>query len=98
MRIDYCGFMIDGTPDEILRFVQLTQEQTLVARVTFDTETEHSPEPKHDPAPKPKNYKGLDVGKIKALRNAGWSLAKIADEMGCAPQTVANKLKEVGEK
>lgn len=34
----------------------------------------------------------LDDGKIGALRRAGWSLAKIADEMGCSAQTVANRL------
>lgn len=36
--------------------------------------------------------KPIDDGKIGALRKAGWSLVKIADEMGCSPQTVANRL------
>lgn len=40
----------------------------------------------------------LDDGKIKALRNAGWTLEKIADEMHCAPQTVANHLNAMGER
>ena len=40
----------------------------------------------------------LDDGKIKALREAGWSLEKIADEMGCTPQTVANHLNAMGGK
>jgi ribosome-binding protein aMBF1 (putative translation factor) len=34
----------------------------------------------------------FDEGKARALRNAGWSLEKIADEMKCSPQTVANHL------
>lgn len=39
--------------------------------------------------------KNLDIGKIRALRDAGWSLKKIAEEMGgCSPQTIANHLKE----
>lgn len=42
----------------------------------------------------PKNKKTLDMGKVKALRKAGWSLDKIADEMGVSPQTIANRLKE----
>ena len=42
-------------------------------------------------APKPK--KDIDMGKVKALRKAGWTLEKIADEMGCSAQTIANKLK-----
>lgn len=55
-------------------------------------------EPKPEQKPKPKkavNRKELDMGKVKALREAGWSLEKIADEMGCAAQTIANHLKEV---
>lgn len=34
-----------------------------------------------------------DIGKVKALKAAGWTLAKIADEFGVTPQTVANTLK-----
>ena len=36
----------------------------------------------------------LDAGKIRALANAGWSQAKIAEEMGCSVPTVARYLKE----
>lgn len=32
----------------------------------------------------------LDTGKMMALRNAGWSYEKIADEMGCSAGTVWN--------
>ena len=50
---------------------------------------------KKDLLKKPK--KTYDIGKIKALRDAGWTLKKIAEEMGgCSPQTIANKLKEAG--
>ena len=31
-----------------------------------------------------------DTGKMTALRNAGWSYEKIADEMGCSAGTVWN--------
>ena len=37
-----------------------------------------------------------DVGKICALRRASWSIAKIADEIGCSEQTVRNILKREG--
>lgn len=38
--------------------------------------------------------KELDMGKVRALREAGWSLKNIGDEMGCSPQTIANALQE----
>ena len=44
---------------------------------------------KEEPKRKP-----LDDGKIKALRKAGWSLEKIADEMGVSAQTVSNHLRK----
>ena len=48
---------------------------------------------------KPKQVRGpykkvLDVGKMKALRKANWTLAQIADEMRCSESTVCKKLKE----
>ena len=64
-------------------------------------ETEKPVKVEANPELKPKkqrkaiNRKELDMGKVKALRAAGWSFDKIADEMGCAPQTIANHLKEV---
>lgn len=36
--------------------------------------------------------KPLDMGKVRALREAGWSLKQIGDEMGVSPQTIANAL------
>lgn len=39
-----------------------------------------------------KGMRPLDMGKVKALRDAGWSFAKIADEMGVSHQTIANRL------
>lgn len=34
----------------------------------------------------------IDMGKVLALRNAGWTLKRIADEMKVSPQTIANRL------
>ena len=51
------------------------------------------PKKKYDPTPKTgTRRKDLDDGKIRALRKAGWTLEKIADEMGCTPQTIKNRL------
>mgnify|MGYP006078330835 FL=1 len=39
-----------------------------------------------------KAKKTVDVGKLIALHNAGWSVAKIADELGISTRTVYNYL------
>jgi DNA-binding NarL/FixJ family response regulator len=56
------------------------------------------PEPKPEKKPKKNTAKELDIGKIKSLREAGWTLAGIAREMGVSQQTIANHLKKVGMK
>ena len=43
------------------------------------------------------NKKVLDLGKIAALRNAGWSLEKIGQETHCSAHTVANHMDEAME-
>lgn len=53
------------------------------------------PEPKQEPKPK-KTGKEFDIGKAKALREGGWTLAGIAKELGCSQQTVANHLRKAG--
>ena len=39
----------------------------------------------------------VDIGKMKALREAGWSYAKIADEMRISEGSVYNYLKRAEE-
>lgn len=46
--------------------------------------------------PKKTEPKPFDTGKLKALLNGGWSVAKIADEMGVSVQTIYNKMKTEG--
>lgn len=41
--------------------------------------------------------KTIDRGKVKALHEAGWSNAKIADEMQCSAWSVSMILKEFRE-
>ena len=54
------------------------------------------PAPKESPAPeKKKRNRGIDYGKIKALKDAGWTAEKIADEMGISVATVYNHSKGV---
>jgi len=58
-------------------------------------------EEKKDPEPQVKPKIGrraldFDLGKAVLLKRGGWPLSKIADEMGCSPQTVANYLERAG--
>ena len=56
-------------------------------------------EQKKEPAPEKKTKKrksSFDLGKAKACLYAGWSIAKIADEMGCTDQTVRNNFQKAG--
>ena len=52
------------------------------------------PEQKTEPK---KARKAFDMGKLKALREGGWAVPKIADEMGVSEQTIYNKLKQLEE-
>lgn len=49
-------------------------------------------EPEPDEPEKPVARKVIDMGKVKALRKAGWSAKKIADEMGVCTSTIYNYL------
>ena len=80
MKTEYNGLTITGTPEEMIAFANL---------ITPKEEPKPEPEKKRAPALK----KALDMGKVKALRKAGWTLDKIADEMGVSPQTIAHRLK-----
>ena len=73
-------------------------------------EEDPQPEPKPEPEPKPKTEPkvktkpkaepkksgpaGIDHGKLIALHKAGWSIEKIADEMGCTTTTVRNHIRQ----
>ena len=45
-----------------------------------------------NPSGRPKR---VDVGKIKALHEGGWSTAEIAGELNCSGETVRRYLKEI---
>lgn len=42
--------------------------------------------------------KPIDDGRIMALRAAGWSYSKIADDLGCSPQTIVNHVEAMKNK
>ena len=109
MIIKYMDYEITGTPAEVMELINMTTKQTKTVLADMnecDSEIcvgdcdkcDKSTEQEVKPA-KPKQVRGpykkvLDVGKMRALRNANWSYAKIADEMRCSESTVYKKLKE----
>lgn len=59
-------------------------------------EPEKKPEKQSKPKKTAPKKKKFDTGKMIALLNGGWSVAKIADEMGCSTATIYNHMKEEG--
>lgn len=99
--------MTDDTPVEVLRLAEgylLSEPDTEPAPVPAPAKVEEikpagefTHEDQWAETDKPAQKKGkYDVGKICALRRASWSVAKIADEIGCSEQTVRNILKREG--
>lgn len=87
MYIKMNDYEIYGRPDEIVELIKL-----VVGRPGEEVSHEE-PAPAPDPAPKKPRVK-VDVGKIKALHKAGWTVPKIADEMRLSAPTVRKYLKE----
>ena len=77
---------IEGTVEEIKELLGIMQPKAVVQ--------EEQPKAVVKAKPKPKKKKEVDVGKIRALNKAGWSVEKIADEMRIGKSTVYKKLKE----
>ena len=58
---------------------------------------EAKPEAEHKPKAESKKKggpAGIDHGKLIALHKAGWSIEKIADEMGCTTTTVRSHIRQ----
>lgn len=87
MKVLKNGYMIEGTAEEVFLLIKMDEQ--------FDKrlEQEKKPEPKKT-ATKKIGPKKKDLGKVKALREAGWPVTKIADEFGVAEQTIRNWMKE----
>ena len=52
--------------------------------------------PTEKPKSAQKKRKPFDTGRMKALLNGGWSVAKIADDMGCSEATIYAHMKKEG--
>ena len=89
----------DGIDDAIDATValQIWEQLSLEAAEPVKQDPVNKEAPKQKQAPDQKaagKKKPLDDGKMLALRKAGWSYEKIADEMGCSIQTVINHIKD----
>lgn len=74
--------------------------EMMCARFVVEEAATHEPQPENSSgggkAVIPvKKRKTLDWGKIQALHKAGWSHAKIADEMGATVSTIATGLSKL---
>ena len=63
-----------------------------------EPELQQAPEQQDGVSEESQNRRRVDVGKIKALHNAGWTNKAIADEMGINPITVGKYVKQFSEK
>jgi len=85
--------------DAVIRGVISILASVIEEDLEAPAKTEPDPKPK---ATKPKTdtktkkRQPFDVGKLGALRKAGWSVSKIADEMGCSEATVYTYMKKEG--
>ena len=62
-----------------------------------ESEPKQDQEPQDSVSEETQNRRRVDVGKIKALHNAGWTNKAIADEMGINPMTVGKYVKQFSE-
>lgn len=85
-REHYC----EDCMDEIWNFMQ---NKPAVSSVLVDEEPKELKEPKEkEQKEEPKQRYKIDYGKIMALKNAGWPVSKIAEEMGMAAQAVSTAI------
>lgn len=85
MKLLKNGYMIEGTAEEVFLLIKMDEQ--------FEKRLAEKPEPKKSTTKKI-GPKKKDLGKVKALREAGWPVTKIADEFVVAEQTIRNWMKE----
>ncbi len=92
--IDYepstLGHMLEGCM--FFRREPAMEVESAGQTIEFDPAEPENAQPDPPPPTGKKAKKTVDVGKLIALHNAGWSVAKIADELGVSTRTVYNYL------
>lgn len=90
---------IDVVKDLLKYIGEDIERDKILAKTCMDLLDEAEPKatPKAEPKPaEPKKKPRVDHGKICACYKAGWSIAKIADEVGCTDASVRLHLKQEG--
>lgn len=100
MRAMITAMGTDPFLDEALRTAALAYLDAVEARTDKpkQTKTKKADTEEKGYAPTGKAKAKIDDGTIKALYEGGWSLTKIAEDIGCSAQTVNNHLKAMGLK
>lgn len=88
---------IPGDAIESEKFNEIVMDLTYLALGVIRPEPAAASPEKQDEPKKRGKKSTIDLGKLKALHNAGWSNAKIADEMKITAPTVAYHLKKMAE-
>ncbi len=92
--------VVDGVSDKDICGVCALKASLTISEACKTLKKPEEPKPeKVKPVKKAKPIKRhLDDGKMLALRKAGWTYEKIADEMGCTDQTVINHIRAMEQK
>lgn len=100
MRAMITAMGTDPFLDEALRTAALAYLDAVEARTAEpkQTKTKKADTEEKGYSPTGKAKAKIDDGTIKALYEGGWSLTKIAEDIGCSTQTVTNHLKAMGLK
>lgn len=84
---DYC----EKCMEEIMEFI--TCGETILTHQTAAGSTDPSPAAGQTGAKKlGKRNTHIDMGKVNALRDAGWSIGRIAEDMNIPPEDIAEKI------
>ena len=87
---------------EAIRVLIMAVAESERAPDQVKAESVEAPEAPKKPGPKPgtkpKGQKPIDDGKIRVLREGGWSITAIADEMKLSAPTVKAHLQKMGVK
>lgn len=94
--IDICGMCKTKAEHQIVSFFNNFSKEE-VKKTENDDSAPKNDKKKKKSTKKATKRTNLDIGKIMALHNAGWSYTAIADELGTSTSTICRIVKEQKE-